>query len=237
MEAILETLKVRKVILMQVMHIHVQYTLNILDCCTNIFITRFSSGCQEALNEKTFKAISVRYTFSDDDSYQLFYNLNIVRTPDHRQSHDKWHNLVGYLQNHFLYWVVLIFFLLAVYKQMFFSLVKMTWLVCFTVVNCSLTNGQAGKMIFFAPRAGLLYWMALRFLHQLESLWCVLEQVTLPLHCPLKTNPKKKTEILTKCCSYMCFDRLTSQQGFINILDQNFRNKIFWSNADLKNLW
>ena len=71
------------------MHIHVQYTLYILDCCMTIIITRFSSGCQEALNEKTFKAVSVRYTFSDDDSYQLFYNLNIVRTPDHRQSHDK----------------------------------------------------------------------------------------------------------------------------------------------------
>lgn len=42
-----------------------------------------------SIERKTFKAVSVRYTISDDDSYQLFYNLNIVRTPDHPQSHDK----------------------------------------------------------------------------------------------------------------------------------------------------
>jgi len=31
------------------------------------------------------------------------------------------------------------------------------WLVCFTVVNCSLTNGQAGNLIFFVPHVGPLY--------------------------------------------------------------------------------
>jgi len=30
-------------------------------------------------------------------------------------------------------------------------------LVCFTVANCSLTNGKAGKLIFFAPHEGPLY--------------------------------------------------------------------------------
>ena len=96
----------------------------------------------------------------------------------------------------------------------------------------SLTNGQAGKLIFFTFHVGPLYWVAFRIRGWQGSLSCVLEVVTLLPHCPLGPHAN-----LTKCSNSVHCD----DSGIPPRIHTLFRPKIyehnFENNVELTNLW